>query len=209
MKTSGIAIFIVKIKGYLVSNYFHFKHIYKLRTSKKIIIGSSGKLQDGWFATDYPQIDITSIEQCKKFWKKDSKSAFFAEHVWEHLDEEDALKGAKCSFYFLKSKGRMRVAVPDGNHPDQSYIEHVRPNGTGIGADDHKVLHTCNSLIKVFQNAGFTVEPLEYWDNDGRFHKKDWDSRWGLVERSLLYDHRNSSTNPYAYTSVIVDCFKI
>lgn len=58
-----------KIKGYIISHYCYFKDIYKLKTSKKIIIGSSGTFHDLWFSTDYPQIDIKSIEQCKKYWE--------------------------------------------------------------------------------------------------------------------------------------------
>ena len=89
-----------KLRGYIVSNYFHFKHLYNLRISKKIIIGSSGTFHDGWFATDFPEIDISSITQCEKYWGKHSKAAFLAEHVWEHLSKE----GCCILFLFLTKK---------------------------------------------------------------------------------------------------------
>ena len=198
----------LKAKGYLVSNYFHLKHHYNLRTSKKIIVGSSYTCQDGWFSTDLPEIDITSLIQCRKFWKKESKIAFFAEHVWEHLEENKAIKGAQCCYYFLKKNGRLRIAVPDGNHPDSSYIEYVRPGGKGAGADDHKCLFTIDTLSEIFLRAGFRIKPLEYWDNRGVFHKKKWNRRWGEVSRSANNDKRNTSENPYCYTSIIIDCHK-
>ena len=198
----------IKTKGYFVSNYYHLKSRCRLRKSKKVIIGSSGTFQDGWFSTDLPEIDITSIDQCSRFWKKKSKTAFFAEHVWEHLDESDAIKGAHCCYFFLKNQGRIRVAVPDGNHPDETYIENVRPGGSGAGADDHKSLFTVETLTAIFQSAGFRVRPLEYWDSNGVFQKKEWQTKWGKVLRSANNDKRNTLEKPYCYTSIIIDCHK-
>lgn len=197
-----------KVKGYILSNYCHFQHIYKLRKSKKIIIGSSDIYQDGWFASDYPEIDITSIAKCEKYWKKNSKTAFFAEHVWEHLDENEARKAAKCCFYFLHSNGRLRIAVPDGNHTDSAYIDYVKPGGIGSGADDHKILYNIDSLSEIFETIGFRVVPLEYWDSKGNFHKNEWSINWGKVLRSADLDSRNSLSKPLSYTSIIIDCFK-
>ena len=197
---------ITKIKGYIASNFYHQKHQYLLKNSKKIIIGSCYTSQKGWFSTDYPEIDISSIDQCAKYWKENSKSAFLAEHVWEHLEDNDANIAARCCFYFLRKGGQVRVAVPDGLHPDPSYIDHVRPGGVGPGAYDHKVLFTINSLSEVFKSAGFNISPLEYWDSSGVFQKRKWDPELGFVKRSSEYDTRNSTQNPYAYTSIIIDC---
>jgi predicted SAM-dependent methyltransferase len=192
----------------LISNYYHFRHLYQLRHSKKIIIGSSCTFQDGWKSTDFPEIDITSETQCGKYWKKGSKLAFFAEHVWEHLEEDDALKGARNCFNFLQNGGRVRIAVPDGNHPDPSYIEYVKPGGNGAGADDHKCLFTIEVLSQVFENAGLRINPLEYWDKKGNFQKKEWNAEWGKVRRSVNNDERNTLEKPYRYTSLIIDCHK-
>ena len=197
-----------KLRGYIVSNYFHLKHIYNLRISKKIIIGSSSTFQDGWFATDFPEIDISSITQCEKYWKKNSKAAFFAEHVWEHLSEEESTKAPACCFYFLQKKGRLRIAVPDGNHPDSDYIDYVKPGGTGAGANDHKFLFNIDSLSEIFEKVGFRVIPLEYWDNKRKFHKSEWDIKWGKVSRSAEFDPRNQSNKSLSYTSIIIDCHK-
>jgi len=199
---------ISKIKGYIVSNFYHLKHQYFLKNSKKIIIGSCYTSQKGWFPSDFPEIDITSIVQCAKYWKKNSKLAFVAEHVWEHLEPAQALAGAECCFYFLKKGGRLRIAVPDGYHPNPEYIEYVKPNGFGLGSSDHKVLYNIDSLTEVFKKAKFTVIPLEYWDSQSNFKSTDWDSKWGEISRSAKNDRRNTTQNPLAYTSIIIDCLK-
>lgn len=197
-----------KIKGYTISNFFHQKHKFHLKYSKKIIIGSCFTYQKGWYATDYPEIDITSIKQCSKYWRKNSKSAFVAEHVWEHLDKDEAIKGAKCCYFFLKRNGRLRIAVPDGNHPDPDYIDHVKPNGIGLGSRDHKFLYTIDNLTQIFRDAGFRVRPLEFWDKRGKFHSVKWNSKWGNISRSLENEKRNTKENPFSYTSIIIDCYK-
>jgi predicted SAM-dependent methyltransferase len=199
---------ISKAKGYIVSNFYYLKHQFNLKYSKKIIIGASHTMQNSWFSSDLPEIDITSIEKCSQYWKRNSKVAFLAEHVWEHLDEKSAESGAQCCFYFLKNKGRLRVAVPDGLHPNADYIEKVKPNGTGAGSEDHKVLYTIDSLSKIFRDAGFFIKPLEYWDAKGNFHRRPWNEDWGKINRSADNDSRNTEENPLCYTSIIIDCIK-
>ena len=59
------------------------------------------------------------------------------------------------------------------------------------------------SLVKV----GFKVELLEYWDEDGNFHFKNWTNKHGKVKRSKRYDSRNSD-GQLNYTSLIIDAIK-
>ena len=61
-----------------------------------------------------------------------------AEHVWEHLSEADARAANRLCFRYLKPGGVLRLAVPDGLHPDPGYIDEVRPGGTGAGVDDQE-----------------------------------------------------------------------
>ena len=58
-------------------------------------------------------------------------------------------------------------------------------------AASHKVVYTLNALSDVFASAGFKVVPLEWCDDDGRFHATDWDERDGFIYRSARFDHRN------------------
>jgi len=130
-----------------------------------------------------------------------------AEHVWEHLTPHDtALANLNC-YTFLKRGGRLRLAVPDGFHPDPAYIDYVRPNGNGAGADDHKILYNYKIMKANLEKVGFTVELLEYWDEAGKFHGCNWTDEGGHIRRSSRYDERNQH-GKLAYTSLIVDAIK-
>lgn len=133
--------------------------------------------------------------------------ALLAEHVWEHLNPEDALQAARHSFEALRHGGYLRIAVPDGNHPDANYIAAVRPGGSGAGADDHRVLFDYHTLAELLGQAGFLVEFLEWHDENGRFHHRDWEPRQGMIRRSRRFDPRNSDGS-LTYTSLIVDAVK-
>jgi predicted SAM-dependent methyltransferase len=85
----------------------------------------------------------------------------------------------------FSQEGKIRIAVPDGYFPDPSYIEYVRPGGVGAGADDHKVLYNYILMKEQLQKVGFVVELLEYWDENGAFHYRDWDPiEGGMINRS-------------------------
>jgi predicted SAM-dependent methyltransferase len=101
----------------------------------------------------------------------------------------------------------MRVAVPDGFHPDLQYIEDVRPGGTGFGADDHKVLYDHSTLSQLFEKAGFEVQLLEYFDRRGAFRRADWLENEGRINRSSRFDPRNQD-GTLRYTSIILDARK-
>jgi len=108
---------------------------------------------------------------------------------------------------FLKPGGYLRVAVPDGFHPDPEYVEWVRPGGTGPGSDDHKVLYTYATFRDLFEKIGFDVVLHEYFDESGQFHFTDWAPSDGMIERSKRYDSRNANGR-LAYTSIILDAVK-
>lgn len=142
-----------------------------------------------------------------RYFQKDSVDRILGEHVWEHLTLEDGAVAAATCFTFLKKGGRLRVAVPDGFHPDENYIEFVKPGGLGAGADDHKVLYNYQTFSRIFEQAGFRVELLEYFDENGIFHAQNWDMSDGYIHRSIRYDSRNSDGKP-VYTSLIIDAVK-
>ena len=105
---------------------------------------------------------------------------------------------------YLSDDGCIRIAIPDGYHPDASYIEHVRPGGIGVGADDHKVLYTCDSISNLLSAQGYDFELLEFFDAEGQFHQVEWQAEDGFVQRSSQHDKRNVN-GELAYTSLIVD----
>jgi predicted SAM-dependent methyltransferase len=124
--------------------------------------------------------------------------------VWEHLHSDEAEAANSNCFEFLEPGGRLRIAVPDGFHPNAEYIEQVRPGGTGCGAEDHKVLYDYKLMVKQLEKTGFEVSLLEYWDENGTFHYQEWSPIDGPIARSKNYDPRNQGAS-LVYTSLIVD----
>jgi predicted SAM-dependent methyltransferase len=179
----------------------------KIAFSRKIIIGAASSGQHGWASTNIHLLNVLDRHDFLRYWQLGSRQAFLAEHVWEHLLEDEARQANENCFNFLKYGGHLRIAVPDGFHPDPSYIEAVRPGGIGYGSDDHKILYNYKSLSKSLRKVGFEVNLLEYWDENHRFHFYPWDSRDGHINRSKRFDPRNQN-GTLTYTSLIVDAIK-
>lgn len=173
----------------------------------RIVIGASGIVDGGWIGTDVEYLNLLVPSHWEQYFREDSLDAILAEHVWEHLTPADGVRAAKQCYQYLKPGGYLRVAVPDGLHPDPQYIDWVKIGGTGIGADDHKALYTYETFSRVFQEAGFRVELLEYWDANGKFHDVPWDTSKGLIHRSKRFDERNAG-GQLNYTSIIIDAVK-
>ncbi len=173
----------------------------------KIMIGSATTEQERWISTNYPLLDLTDERTFAALFEPGSVSNFFAEHVWEHLSAEDGMTACRNCLAYLKPGGILRIAVPDGFHPDAGYIAEVRPGGYGPGADDHQVLYTCQTLSALLENAGYKIRLREWFDGQGNFHHEDWDIEGGHVRRSARYDARNK-VNATAYTSLIIDAIK-
>lgn len=173
----------------------------------KIILGARRTKYEGWISTDKNILDVTNGDDWASYFGDRRAAALLAEHVWEHLDPSQIIGSNRLAFQYLKSGGFFRLAVPDGNHPDKSYVNQVRPGGTGKSAFDHKSLFNYRSLAQTLNEAGFKVEFLEYWDEHGIFHYKPWQSRDGFIKRSLLNDRRNRK-GALLYSSLILDAYK-
>jgi predicted SAM-dependent methyltransferase len=173
----------------------------------RIVLGASGIHDAGWIPTEIGVLDILKVKQWSRVFAHNSIDAILAEHVWEHLTPEQGLLAARNCLRFLKPGGYLRVAVPDGFHPDPNYIDWVRVGGSGAGADDHKVLYNCQTFRGLFQDAGFEVELLEYFNPAGVFHASTWGPAAGKIYRSQRFDERNQN-GALNYTSIIVDARK-
>jgi predicted SAM-dependent methyltransferase len=175
---------------------------------RKFNIGSAGFNSDvSWYATDIDVLDITKSRDWAKlllFFKLDN---IMAEHVWEHLNDNDTLLANQNCFNYLKPGGRLRLAVPDGFNPSAEYLQHVKPGGSGPGAHDHKILYNYKIMTQRLEAAGFEVKLLEYWDENRNFHFTDWNDDGGRIRRSRRYDPRNQN-GALVYTSLIVDAIK-
>jgi predicted SAM-dependent methyltransferase len=161
-----------------------FRHMLDEKNiSKKLHLGCGHKKYDGWFNTDKKNLDMTICEDWKKYYKEGEVENILLEHVFEHLDELQRKKAIENFKKYLNSNGRIRIAVPDGFNPNKEYIENVKVGGNGKSADDHKVLFTYKTLIEEFKENGFYFELLEYYDEYGNFHYKNWSNNGGFVKR--------------------------
>jgi predicted SAM-dependent methyltransferase len=174
------------------------------RRPLRIVVGASGFAQPGWVATDITALDLLREGDWRPIFAEGSIDAILAEHVWEHLSADDGLAAARRCRRYLRPGGRLRIAVPDGLHPDPAYVAAVRPGGSGPGADDHKVLYTYQSLQSMLAGAGLQASALEHFDEAGQFRAAPWDPADGLVRRSRRFDPRNAGGR-LAYTSLIMD----
>jgi predicted SAM-dependent methyltransferase len=173
----------------------------------RIIVGASGVSQRGWIATEADFLNLLRASDWRRHFDEGPVDAILAEHVWEHLSEEEARVAARVCFNYLKHGGYLRAAVPDGFHPDPAYIRAVEPGGSGEGALDHKVLYTHKTFRALFEGAGFDVSLLEYFDEHGDFHYSDWSTTDGHINRSSRFDKRNIERG-HSYTSLILDARK-
>lgn len=181
----------------------------KLRScdNKKIVVGAGGILYSGWLSTDQDILNLTVEKDWKKLFKPESLDAILAEHVWEHLTSEQAIIASSFCFKYLKNNGYLRIAVPDGYHPNKNYIDWVKPRGIGPGSEDHKKLYTYKTISNLFLSVGFKVLLYEYYDENGVFHEIPWNPDDGIIRRSKKFDNRNAD-GIINYTSIILDARK-
>lgn len=182
-------------------------NFYDKRELVRVIIGSGYTHYKGWIHTDIDTFNILLEDNWSKYFQENTIDRLLAEHVWEHLTAEQAQLAFKYCFKYLKPGGALRIAIPDGYHPDPEYIDKVKPGGSGDGADDHKVLYNYHLLTQWLQEAGFEVKLLEYFDENGHFHQQPWKSEDGYIKRSAANDARNAG-GKLVYTSLLVDAFK-
>lgn len=174
----------------------------------KIILGAGDSTQVGWLSTEQHELDLLQPASFARFGLLlGTVDAFLAEHVWEHLSADHGLAAAQLCYQYLLPGGYLRLAVPDGNHPDPAYQDWVRPGGTGPGCDTHQMLYNWTTLTALLTAAGFLVRLLEYWDDQGSFHYQTWSYQDGVIQRCAALDERNR-TGWLAYTSLIVDAIK-
>lgn len=176
-------------------------------SAPRIVVGSEAVFEPDWIPTEVEYLNLLRPEEWQVFFPKNSVAAILAEHVWEHLTLEQGLVAARTCYTYLRPGAYLRIAVPDGFHPDPVYREWVRPGGSGLGAHDHKMLYTHETLGELLAAAGFQVRWLEYFDASGQFHATDWNPADGMIHRSRRFDERNQD-GQLRYTSLIADAIK-
>ncbi|MCY4146782.1 MAG: hypothetical protein OXE95_01055 [Chloroflexi bacterium] len=172
----------------------------------KVIIGAGKTRYPGWIATDIPAFDISREEHWRRLFPPAGIDRMLAEHVFEHLTAAQFSDFLATARDFLAASGRIRIAVPDGNHPSPDYINRVRPGGSGAGADDHKMLYTQEVISQLLESQGYEFTVLEAFEAGGAFHSQPWSADDGFVSRSAAHDERNQD-GVLRYTSLLVDCW--
>jgi predicted SAM-dependent methyltransferase len=168
------------------------------------MVGAPNSIHEDWLLTDYATLNALEPADWANIFDSATISRVFAEHVVEHWTTDGLRVFLTILKRYLDRSGNVRIAVPDGFHPDPAYIEQVKPGGTGPGADDHKVLYNYQTLTKIFVDEKWDCELLEYFDEEHGFHSRPWDRANGFVERAALTDPRNEQ-RPLTYTSLILD----
>jgi len=177
-------------------------------TEPRIVIGSGTTHLQGWCETEQEFLDLLKPVDWDEYFNPESITALLAEHVWEHLTPEEGLRAAAVCYTYLKPGGYIRIAVPDGFHPDPFYISWIKVGGQSPGqhGNGHKVLYNYLTLGRIFQSAGFETRFYEYYDEHGHFCYADWDPKDGYIGRSSRYDKRNQEKLVFA--SIVMDAIK-
>ncbi len=179
----------------------------------KIIIGAAMTYQKGWFSTNEQWLDITKPEDWSRVFRgKVLLTHVVAEHVFEHLTEKNMYLALRLISQHMKIGGRIRIAVPDGYHPDPNYIRSVGIGGVGADAEDHKQLINCDILFKALDASGFLPKLVEGYRDNGDLVSMPIDIDSGSIVRSrsnhLSMAGRSGWEFPDANTSLIVDGIK-
>jgi predicted SAM-dependent methyltransferase len=151
----------------------------------QIIVGAAMTHQEGWYSTNEQWLDITREDHWREvFHGKALLTRVLAEHVFEHLTPDETRRALGLVARHMRSGGRIRIAVPDGYHPDPTYLRHVGIGGIGADAEDHKQLLNCDSLMQYLREAGFSADLKEGYRRHGELVQTPLDLDDGLVVRS-------------------------
>lgn len=150
----------------------------------RLNLGAGGTAYPGWISAEKYQLDITKSSDFEFFFREKNISKILAEHVVEHLYEDD-FRSFLCSVkQFLEPMATIRIAVPDAYHPSGYVRELTKPGGLEPGAEDHKVFYDVDRMSEIALETDYHFESIEYFDIDGLFHSKllDWNN--GYISRS-------------------------
>ena len=201
--------------------YFYYKfrflklktYLFFSRDSVNLILGAALTNQKGWFSTNEDWLDICKEDHWKRlFNSKQRIKRVLAEHVFEHLTLDEMRNAINLIYKNMVLGGSLRIAVPDGNNPNQEYRNHCGINGIGIDVSDHKQFITFELLRDEVERIGFKCHLIEGYLKNKKLISTPFNSELGEVIRS-----RSNKTIIYqkegwdfvdANSSLIVDCLK-
>jgi len=137
-----------------------------------------------------------------------------SEHFFEHLALDVAQQAMAEGCRLLRSGGRLRIAVPDINHPllEAGRLEWNDPSR------HHPSCYDLNTLTAMLHQAGFDqVLPMSWWSHRPEYTHchpiTKLDPKWehGWIRRTIGNDYRNQEDREWGElwsTSLIVDAVK-
>lgn len=152
----------------------------------RVVIGASNTNFKGWISTEQFFFDITKAESWKKNFGARKIDNLLAEHVFEHLTEDEIKTTLSLACQYLKKNGIFRIAVPDCYHPSSYMIDLVKPGGLEPAATDHKISLTIDLFKQLLGNIKFIMKSVEYFDKNGIFHSQYSDEN-GYIFRSKAH----------------------
>jgi len=199
---------------FIIYNFRYLKLKCVLLFGKKVnlVLGAALTSQPRWISTNEQWFDISNKFHWYRLFKNKRKlNKALAEHVFEHLSKEEMSCAINLIYSHLTKNGTLRIAVPDGNHPDPTYRKHTGINGIGADASDHKQFITFEYLKNQLESAGFKCILREGYTNQGELVSKPLPNELGIIMRSRKnispikqdgWDFIDSNS------SLIVDAFK-
>lgn len=195
--------------------YYYLRFSLISKKNVKIILGAALTSDKGWFSTNEQWLDITNLMHWKRIFRGKTKIyCAMAEHVFEHLTQKEMRIALQQIYNHLIPEGNLRIAVPDGNHPNPEYRKHTGINGIGADASDHKQFIKFEFLKDELEKIGFSVTLLEGYDVSGNLNVNKINKDLGNIMRSRSNFKYNSNSKNYGWdfpdsnTSLIVDAKK-
>ena len=183
-----------------------------------LILGAALTKQKGWFSTNQEWFDIVQKSHWDRLFNSNKSRSrnrvkrVLAEHVFEHLTLDEMRNAINLIYKNMVYEGSLRIAVPDGNNPNQEYRNHCGINGIGADASDHKQFITFELLRDEVEKIGFKCYLIEGYLKNRKLISTPLNRDLGDVIRSrsneIIIHPKNGWDFVDANSSLIVDCLK-
>lgn len=160
----------------------------------KLNVGAGGTAYEGWLSAEKHHLDITRPDKFSRILRGVRVHRVLAEHVIEHVYREEFERFLRGIKPFMLPGGTVRIAVPDAMHPSEYVRILTQPGGLEPGADDHKEFYSIATMSEIADSIGCALEPVEYFDEEGMFHRVADDWTRGYISRSFE-NYRGRFTN--------------
>jgi predicted SAM-dependent methyltransferase len=163
----------------------------------KFALGEATSQAPGWQVLDPREFLEASSNDLKAEYAPCGRPAVVTEHWVDKLSPGQIPRMLAKLYDFLAPGARARIAVRDAHFPSEVYHR----------SDPKHPAISMHALSDALRAVGFHTVPLEWFDQNGQFHREPWSPDDGFISRSARFDRRNKNRELH-YTSVIVDAVK-